>query len=218
MVLGLTRAQIIAQGLALAGRPDLTSDARLWLSMFLEDMYLNQDFEWLLRLETAIAVADGTSVPADYRASKSAIIYAPNGSPSPITALTKNDEIDSKKLELAGSTGQPLYFYVDQYHRKLYFLPQPDQAYTMDLRYYFVPEIGDFDSDFCDDDVPTWQLPFSILVDHVKARAMEYNDDQRQEGAATGVRNKIMESKTNNHDRRAGPSRMQLGKRFKKRF
>lgn len=217
MVIGLTRLQIIQAGLDLAGRPDLLSQGRLWLSLFLEEVYSNQDLEWLEKLEEDIEVADGTEVPVDYRAAKSAILVHPNGSNSPITFLTKSEEIDQKRMN-ANAPGTPQWCYVDQMNGTFNFIPQADQAYTMDLRYYSIPEIGEVDSDLCDDDVPSWGMPFSILVDHIKARAMEYNDDQRQESANVQVKNKFGEAKMNNHDRRAGPSRLKLGKRFKRRF
>lgn len=218
MVLGLTRLQIIEQGLSLAGRPDLLSDARMWLSMFLEDVYMNQDLEWLVKRKTGIVVADGTAVPIDYRAAKSAVLVNSEGQTSKITFLTKPEEIDEKIMQNGDTTGTPKYCYVDQLNGTFNFIPQATLTFTMNLRYYHIPEIGEVDSDLCDDDVPTWGMPSSILVDHIKARAMEYNDDQRQGGADQQVKNKFMEAKMNNHDRRAGSSRMQLGKRFKKRF
>lgn len=218
MRLELTRGQIIEQGLSLAGRPDLVSDARYWLSMFLEDMYMNQDFEWLAKRETGIVVADDTEIPEDYRAAISAILVHPNGTTSPLQVLTQTDEIEQKSLQMTATLGAPQFVYIDPIDRVFKFISQPDQAYTMNLRYYHIPEIGLVSDDTCDDDVPHWGLPASILIDHVKARAFEYNDDQRQEGADVKVDNKIMRSKMNNHDRRAGPSRIKLGKRFKKRF
>lgn len=218
MVLGLTRLQIITQGLALAGRPDLLTDARLWLSMFLEDVYMNQDLEWLEKYKTGIPVVNGTDIPLDYRAAKSGILIHPNTTTTQIRFLTKSEEIDEKIMQSGNALGAPKYCYVDQMNRTFNFITQPNGAYSMNLRYYSIPEIGDFDTALCDDDVPSWGMPFSILVDHIKSRAMEYNDDQRQVGADQVVRNKFAEAKMNNHDRRAGPSRMQLGKRFKKRW
>ena len=217
-MLKLTRLEIITQGLALAGRPDLVSDARLWLSMFLEEMYVNQDLEWLEKYVTAIPVVQDTPVPCDYRAAKSAILIHPNGSKSVITSLTKSEEIDSKIMQMVTSKAAPRYFYVDQALRTMRFIPEPDQVYSMNLRYYFVPEIGDPSNSYADGDYPAWGLPVSILIDHIKSRAFEYNDDQRQGNSDVQVKNKLAESKMNNHDRRAGPSRTQLGKRFKKRF
>ncbi len=219
MVIGMTRAQIIEQGLELAGRPDLVSQARVWLSMFLEDIYLNQDLEWLEKYQVGIsAAANGIAVPLDYRAAKSGVLVTPNGQTAKLNFLTKSEEIDEKKIIQGASIGAPQFVYVDQDTRTFNFIPLPDQQYTMNLRYYFVPEIGDFDSDLCDEDVPRWGMPSSILVDHIKSRAMEYNDDQRAPNAEVQVKNKFTEAKMNNHDRRAGPSRMQLGKRFKKRW
>lgn len=219
MLLELTRLQIIEQGLDLAGRPDLLSQARYWLSMFLEDVYMNQDLEWLTKYQTGIdASQSGVEVPVDYRAAKAGTLVHPNGTTSKINFLTKDEEIEEKKMQAGDAQGTPQYCYVDQRLKTFNFITTPNQAFTMNLRYYHIPEIGEVDSSLCDDDVPTWGMPSSILVDHVKTRAMEYNDDQRQVGAETGVKNKFMDAKMNNHDRRAGPSRIKMGKRFKKRF
>lgn len=126
--------------------------------------------------------------------------------------------MDEKIQQMAGATGAPQFVYIDPIDKVFKFVAQPDQTYTMNLKYYHIPEIGIVEDSTCDDDVPHWGLPFSILVDHVKSRAFEYNDDQRQESADVKVENKLMRSKMNAHDRRAGPSRIKLGKRFKKRF
>ena len=216
-VLALTRLQIITEGLSLAGRPDLLASARLWLSMYLEEMYLNQDFEWLVKWATGLSAANGVSIPTDYRAAKSAVLVHPNGATTPISMLSKPDEYDEKRLSMGETSGQPQYGFVNPQDRKFYFLPSPDQAYTLDLKYYYVPDIGGVEDDTDDDTVPTWRLPSSILVDHIKSRAFEYNDDQRQEGATKMVLDKVAQAKFNNHDRRAGPSRLPMGKRFTKR-
>lgn len=218
MAFQMTRLQIINQGLSLAGRPDLLSDARLWLSLFLQDIYHNQDFQWLTKKVSGVSVRNGTCVPVDYRAARSAVLVRKGKASENILFLTDPEDIDEKIMQNGGAIGGPKYAYVDEESKTFKFIPESTEDVTMDLTYYYIPEIGDFDSAVCDDDVPLWDLPWSILVDHIKQRAFEYNDDQRQTGAETQVKNKIMEAKMNNHDRRAGPSRMKLGKRFKKRF
>lgn len=217
--LSLTRAQIIAQGLALAGRPDLTSDARLWLNLFLEKMYMTQDFDWLVKTGSGLSVTNGVAFPTDYRAGKSGIINYANGSTAPVTVLARADEYDMHKISIGPTTeGQPEFVYANHDERKFYFLPAPDQVYTWDLKYFYIPTLPDHTDSGTDTQTVKWGLPATILIDHIKARAFEYNDDQRQEGANVQVMNDVTLAKMNNHDKRAGSTRMPMGKRFRGRF
>ncbi len=216
--LQLTRAAIIAEGLALAGRPDLTADARLWLTLYLEKQYFNQDFDWLVKITTGITVANGTAIPTDYRASRSAtLVDTATSSRSEVQVLVNKADFDNRRVGLGSSTGLPRFAYVDHNLRTWTFLPSPVSGYTMDLHYYYIPDISDFTS-ATDTAVPKWGLPMEILVDHIKARAMEYNDDARQDAAMGGVEKSVTAAKFNNQDKRAGSSRFALGKRFRNRF
>lgn len=216
--LQLTRLQIITEGLALAGRPDLLSDARIWLNLFLERMYMNEDFDWLVKAVTGIVVTDGTAIPTDYRASKSATLIHSNGSRAPIQVLANKADYDYRRLSLGTNvTGSPMFAYVSHDLRTWSFLPTPNGSYTMDLFYFYVPDLSDITATI-DSNVPKWGLPQEILIDHIKSRAMEYNDDARQDAADGKVDKAITAAKFNNQDKRAGSSRFPMGKRFRNRF
>lgn len=217
--LSLTREQIIEAGLALAGRPDLVADARLWLNLFLEQQYMNQDFNWLVKTASGLSVTQGVAFPTDYRAGKSGVLIHPNGSQSPVQVIDKADAYDHARLGIDTTTeGQPEIVYANHDERKFYFLPAPDQAYSLDLKYYYIPTLPDHEDAGTDSQTVKWGLPAQILIDHIKLRAYEYNDDQRYAGTKAEIQGDIAAAKVNNHDRRAGPSRLSMGKSFRKRF
>lgn len=218
--LALTRAQIIEEGLSQAGRADLTANARLWLNLILEEIYLTQDFDWLVKTNSAFAVTQGASLPTDYRSAKSAVIVHSNGSEAPLEILSNAAEYDFKRLNHSESTeeGQPRYVYANHDTRVFYFLPAPDQTYTMNLKYFYLPTIPTHVGSSGDADTVKWGLPYRILIDAIKTMAFEYNDDTRAEAAAQSVVARIAAAKMNNHDRRAGKSKFAMGKSFRKRF
>jgi hypothetical protein len=211
--LQLTRGDIIQEGLSLAGRPDLLSDARLWLNLFLEKLYYNQDFDWLIKSVSGLAATQGQAFPSDYRAARSAWIEG-----NEIKVLSNPMDYDVKRKSMGSSQGVPQFIYADHDIRQFFFLPQPSAGLSWDLRYYYMPTLPDHSDPTSDLLVPKWGLPMEILVDFVKSRAMEYDDDSRQESASSRVYQEIITSKMNNHDRRAGPSRLSMGRRFSKRF
>lgn len=186
--------------------------------MFLEEFYYSQDVDWLVKSLTAQAVSQGMSMPSDYRAAKSVILYQ-NNSPYEIQILNDSAQYDSIRAGIGDSTtGVPVIGYANHNDSKFYFAPSPSSDITMDLYYYQFPSIPDPDTAGEDSSVPTWGMPYSILIDMIKARAMEYNDDARQDAANQMVMGKIAQAKLNNRDNRAGSSRMKMGKRFRKRF
>lgn len=211
--LQLTRGDIIMEGLSLAGRPDLLSDARLWLNLFLEKIYFNQDFDWLIKSETGLAATQGVAFPSDYRAARSAWLNNIE-----LKVLSNPTDYDVKRKSLGSAQGNPQFVYADHDIRQFFFLPLPNPGLTWDLRYYYLPALPDHTDPTTDLLVPKWGLPMEILVDLVKSRAMEYDDDNRQGQARASVYEEIISSKLNNHDRRGGPSRIPMGKRFSKRF
>lgn len=217
MKLSLSRGTIITEGLSKAGRPDLIADARLWLNLFLEDFYYNQDVEWLVKSLNAQAVSDGMAMPTDYRAARSAVIMSSSGSAS-IEIINNSAQYDEARKQNAAYATLPQFIYANHDERKFYFVPIPTGTVTMDLKYFYVPAIADHTNPASDSLVPKWELPSSILVDMIKFNAMEYNDDKRQGDALKMADDKISKSKINNRDSRAGSSRIQMGKRFRKRF
>ncbi len=218
--LELTREQIIEAGLALAGRPDLTSEARLWLNLFLEQQYMNQDWSWLVKTSDSLVVADGLEFPDDYRAGKSAVLTQTlSGSQFTVDVIDRPEQFDNAKLSYQSTDeGQPTLVYANHDLREFYFLPTPVAGYEMVLKYYYIPDLPDHTDDSADEDTVKWGLPAQILIDHIKMRAYEYNDDQRYSPTKQEVVSDIGAAKANNHDRRGGPSRIPFGKRFGKRF
>lgn len=216
--LALTRSQIMVAGLDLAARPDLISQARLWLNLYLERQYFNQDFDWLVKFAPGLAVADGTPFPTDYRAAKAAVITGPSGSQSEIQILANKADYDYKLVSYGNSVGCAKYGFADHDLRQFFFLPKGSIGYTMDLRYYYIPALPDFTDPSTDSATVKWGLPIEILIDHVKGRAMEYSDDARQNDAAKSNEDSLVKAKFNNQDKRAGSSRFPMGKRFRNRF
>lgn len=213
----ISRGDIITEGLSKAGRPDLVSDARLWLNLFLEEQYNNQDWSWLVKTQPSLAVVQGGTLPSDYRSAKVARIDTDQNA-TPLIVTEDADEWDWIQNNAGGANGTPTHMYIERSTGLFYFSPAPSSRLTFSLSYYFVPDLPDHTDPTTDSEIPVWGLPFRILTDHIKAEAMEYNDDTRQDKAAMGVTKKIADAKMNNHDMRAGRHKLRMGKSFKKRF
>lgn len=216
-MLELTRGQIIEEGLDLAARPDLTSNARLWLNLFLEKQYYNQDYDWLIKTVDGLAVVQGGTLPSNYRAARSATIVE-NGKLLSLTVVTNPAEWDEIKETASITSGVPRFIYIDHDTRLFYFPGEPVSGLTWNLKYYHIPDLPDHTDPTTDMLIPKWGLPADILVQNITARAFEYNDDSRQDSKAGMVEKEIGDAKKNNHDRRGGKSRLALGKSFRKRF
>ena len=214
--LSLTRGEVITTGLAIAGRPDLTSEARMWLNLFLDEFYSNQDMDWLVKTISAQAVSNGVSLPSDYRAMKS-LIMNDSGSQLEIEVINDADEYDRRRVGYSSTTGFPVLAWADWDNKTLYFLPPPKSGLTMDLKYYYYPTLPDPNDVGSDNDTIKWELPAQILVDFIKSAAMEYNDDVRQDAATQKLMDKIALARFNNRDARAGSTRTKMGRRFRKR-
>lgn len=216
MKLRLSHQEIIETGLGIAGRPDLVQEARLWLSMFLDRFYHDQDVEWLVKPSGDLALVEGMSLPEDYRAMKSATIRQSNGSSFQPKIIWDAEEFSYVKR--AQASGAPLNVFIDQNNRTLHFHPQPTTSYSIDINYYHYPEVEAYNSDAFLDAIPKWELPSAILVDFVTSAAALYNDDERQFNLMQLVEKSIVSSKMNSGDKRAGSSKLKLGKSFNKRF
>jgi hypothetical protein len=217
MLFEISRGDIITEGLNKAGRPDLVSDARLWLNLFLEEQYTNQDWNWLTKSDSSLAVVQGGTLPFDYRSAKSATV-GEAGRITRLSVIDNPDEWDQFRMTIGQSVGVPQKVYIDVANRTYEFAPAPSSGQTWTLSYYFIPELPDHNDPTTDNLIPVWGLNSRILSEEIKAQAMEYNDDTRQDKAAEIVMKKLETAKMNNHDKRAGSSRLTMGKNFKKRF
>jgi hypothetical protein len=214
MKLNLTRGQIITEALETAGRPDLVSNARLWLNLFLEEFYMNQDVEWLQK-SVELPVTGAVNFPDDYRGARSAIIL--RGSSEFIVPIS-SDVVQYDLLRKYNSAeGVPSFIYADHDLRQFLFVPMPSEAMTLKLKYYYLPEIPDHTDVETDSEIPKWEMPGAILIEHIKGMAHEYNDDERQQVSEQKVMNKISLAKMNNRDARAGTTKFPMGKSFRKR-
>lgn len=217
-MIDLTRGQIIEDGLDRAGRLDLRAQGRLWLNLFLEKIYHNQDYHWLIKDAGDLPATQNQDVPLDYRAAANATFGAP-GNVLPLTILWDVVEFDAHR-NLLDSTpvSRPQFVYIDHITRKIVFLPVADSTQVWNLKYYHLPDLPDFNDPNTDNDIPLWRAPFSILTDAIFQKALEFNDDTRQQASANDLKVEIAENKKNNHDRRAGKSRLKMGKSFRNRF
>lgn len=213
----LTRGEIIQEGLDRAGRLDLIESGRLWLNLFLEKIYKTQDYHWLIKDSGDLSAANGVSIPKDYRAAKSATI-GQNGNESRLELIWDAQEYDALK-HLADSTATiPSYVYLDQQAKTATFLPTPAGSLIWQLKYFYMPTLPDHRDSDTDGLIPVWEASFDILVDAIKQRAYEYNDDTRQTAARQELTQDVATDKMNNHDRRAGRSTLRMGKSFRRRF
>lgn len=213
--MALTRLQIMNEGLTKAGRTDLLSNARLWLNIFLEKMYRNQDFRWLLKRATNLALSQGATPPSDYLRAQSATINA-NGSAVEIMQISL-EEYQSKSVNPLTS-GLPRFFAFDEVSNQFLFWPLPGSSYSWNLNYYYMPTLPDPSNGTGDSQFPVWGEDPDILIQNIKAQAFDYNDDERFEKADARTEELLVKSKMNSFDMRAGRHRVKLGKSFKKRF
>lgn len=215
MKLSLTRGQIITEALETAGRPDLVSNARLWLNLFLEEFYMNQDVEWLVKTAT-LSLTDGLAFPTDYRAAKIAsVIRNSNSMFVPVTSDFEMFKLHKKQNTTAGI---PILVLANHDSRVFNFSPEPISGLQLEISYYFMPALADHTDVESDDLEVKWELPKSILIEALKGMVHEYNDDERQAVSDQKVMAKVQASKFNQRDSRAGTTRMSMGKSFRKRF
>jgi len=215
--LNMTRGELIEAGLDLAARPDLISQARLWLNLFFEDVYLNQDFDWLIKTLDGQSLSNGMAMPEDYRAARSAILHTPNGSYRNIQ-ITNDVEVYDNKRDPNATNSTPLMIFADHDQRKFFLIPGPGTGYSLDLKYFYLPVLPDYTDSTTDLENVKWQLSSHIIIDFIKAMAFEFNEDSRQGEAFQNVMDKIMKAKMNNKDSRAGSSKLKYGKSFRKRI
>lgn len=201
-----TRGDLITGGLEQAGRPDLKPEARLWLNLFLDQVYKDQDFDWLIK---AVEITNNSPFPDDYRAARVAKIGTRQ------VRLTTNEDEWAMRAA-TGVRGETNLIFADHNDRKFYFYPE--NASVCSLRYFYLPTLPDHTDPDTDLESVKWGLSHQILFDFIYYRALEYNDDSRAPEAFQKAMAQVVQSKMNNHDRRAGSSKMALGKSFRKRL
>lgn len=210
----LTRGQIITEGLSRAGRSDLVSDARLWLNLFLEKVYMNQDFKWLEKSVSGLALSQNYDLFDDYRA---IIAISLGTNRSPLTQVFTADEWDYVKGGNSNAS-TPTHFFINEIDDVIEFYPAPASGLTFNASYYRMPSLPDHEDPNSDDESPFWKLPTEILIEAIKMYAMDYNDDVRFDAQEQRLFAKIAEARLNAQDNRASHGRFKLGKSFKKRF
>lgn len=213
----LTRGQIITEGLNMAGRPDLLSEARLWLNIFLEKMYRTQDWAWCLKTITGGSISQGMSLPSDYLRVKTATLVV-NGVPQrkPLIQVGP-EEYDSLTNQVA-ATGNPEKFFVDELLKTVNFWPAATANLAWNCRYYYLPALPDPTDPSTDSQTPIWQEDSEILVQEIIQKAMKYNDDERRDRERGERDDMLTKAKMNSIDMRAGHNRIKLGKSFRRRF
>lgn len=218
--LQLTRGQIITEGLGRAGRPDLLVNARLWLNLFLEKQYLNQDYEWLVKEIDNQTLIEGASIPEDYVRMKT-ITATPNRLP---VLLVEADEYEWRRRGTSNGPaiityGTPVIAYIDQAKDEIHFWPLPPvmTPLTYNYFYYYFPELPDPTNPSNDTMVPMWGQSNDILIEEIYVRALNWNDDDRYEKEQNNVKKLLDESKMNSRDLRAGSPRFKLGKCHRRR-
>jgi hypothetical protein len=211
----LTRGQIISEGLTLAGRTDLLSEARLWLNIYLEKAYRTQDFAWLLKGASSLAVTQGGAVPSDYLRMKSARLLSGNGTvPMLQVGPEEYDSLNSN----ASATGSPVKYFVDEQLKQFFFWPSPSTNLLFNIRYYYLPTLPDATDATTDALIPVWNEDPEVLIEEIFHKALKYNDDPRSKEAEASRDKMLNQSKMNNMDMRGGRNRIKLGKSFKRRF
>ncbi len=212
----LTRIQIINEGLAQVGRSDLTSNARLWLNLFLEKVYLVQDWSWLLKI-TQTALSSPMAVFSDYRGFKGGNLILNGVFQGEITHVWYDEW---QAFERGGTTaGNPKYVWVDETNNQFNFWPTPTLNYTFECSYYWTPTLPDPTTNGGDSLIPLWpNLPNDVLIEAIKQKALYYKDDERYQASEKSLMDQIMQAKFNSIDRRGGASKMTMGKSYRRRF
>lgn len=210
----MTRLQIIQEALNRANRQDLLSEGRLWLNMFLEGQYRNQDWPFAMKKST-LSVVEGGAIPTDYLRARSAQLI--DGSNRQDILFLTPEQYDYHRRANV-TTGKPLKVFVDQYLGTFNWIQIPDQAYSFELRYYFMPTLPDPYSPIGDSETPLWKVDDDVLIQAVYVRALEYDDDARFDKEDQRLKEMLRESKLNSPDFRATNNKIKLGKSYRRRL
>lgn len=215
-MLELTRGDIITEALSQAGRPDLISNGRLWLNLFLEDQYNNQDWPWLIQTAKGLAVVQGGTIPTDYRSAVSATVgqTATNQQRLDTIGAAQFHELEGRTSQVGGT---PQFVWIDLTTRTTNFYPAPATSLVWNLRYHASPPLPSNTDPTADNLEPVWVPNKKILVQAVFVQALEFNDDVRLEKEQAKLTKMVSDYKINSHDFRAGRHRLTWGKSFRPR-
>ena len=215
--MSLTRGQIISEALSQAGRTDLTSNARLWLNLFLEKIYKTQDWDWLVKDSGVLALVQNGPVPTDYWKMKSATLIR-NGIPQLEIETVLSDEWASLQRGASSANGGPYKAWVNEDLRTFSYWPTPDNSFSWQFWYYYMPVLPTHTTSAGDSATPKWELNDEILIRAVQMKALYYNDDKRYNEGVQELMQEILSAKMNSAEFRAGRSKIRLGKSFRRRF
>lgn len=216
--MSLTRGQIIAEGLSQVGRSDLTSNARLWLNLFLEKVYKTYDWEWLVKDNGVAAITDGGSFPVDYWKFKTANLL--DGTTEGFICELDTLTADQYAFRLRGGSvsGTPREVFLNLDARSFHLWPTPNLSFKWRLFYYYLPTIPTHTNGSGDGNTPKWGLHDDILIRAIQLKATYYNDDTRYASEEKALFEEIAAGRMNSHDKRGGTNRLKFGKSFRKRF
>lgn len=217
-----SRGRIIQTGLERANRTDLLPQARYWLNNFLDRMYLDQDFEWLLKYVYGRTLVNGDTLPTDYTRMKT-VTVTNQRIPMQLVEADQWEYLQrgwSFPQDVSGN-GTPNFCYIDQSTSLIYFFQIPQSAptnLTYNYYYYYYPTLPDAANPTTDTQIPIWgRLSSEPLIQEIYARALEYQDDLRAKDELDKVLVMVNLTKQNSRDLRAGSPRFKLGKCHPKR-
>jgi hypothetical protein len=223
-----TRIDIITEGLAQAGRTDLTSNARKWLNLFLYKIYTNWDWPFLRRYSGVIPLSQNlpyiTSPGAYRKFSSSPTLYVSQPNPTfPYVAQRELPTMGSDEyaavLRIGNvSPSQPRKVYPDEDLRQFVFWPAPDQQYYWDFYYFYVPTLPTDADSTGDTLVPLWPFSQEILIKAIQYKAQYFNDSDSYEKEEASIMKELQEVKFNSFNTEGGSNKIKLGKSFRRRY
>ncbi len=199
----LTRGEIVAAALQLAGQPILTTQAGIWLNAFLNKVYSRWNWPFLLESASGISLPAGSAgvlvgagsggiTAGVVKVTKAAI--AEPGTDKDATPLALRGHMDLLPNDdpawSRSATGRPWGLLVDATPQvvgqwKLAPLPQADKAYLLVVKYQ--PIIAPLTSDL---QIPLYPSD-ETLVQAVYSKALRYNQDERWLQEAAALQNMI---------------------------
>ena len=185
--MSLTAAQICTRAAGMAGAPGMTAQAGDYLNAILGSLARNYNFE-LLRKPTTLSILAGTTqteggipyaiydLPADYLRSANILNYQINGA-NFIMHQIPLDQFQALPIQSA-QTNNPDQWASDinASPPTIRFFPVPNMAFTLNLRYYFLPP--DIATPATSNNVP-WFPNTRYLMLKVAADLMGYTADGR---------------------------------------